>query len=196
MHKIPTVFQRNHDTDRRVRDEVTPGCEWVLAGEGIATEKFDGTCCCAWEGKLFKRYELKRGKQEPHGFVAAQTPDPVTGDIPGWVPVGEGPEDQWHREALALYLTCAASHQIPDGTYELVGPKVQGNPLGYQGHHLLQHGIRLVFNPVRTFDGIREALITHPYIEGIVWHHPDGRRAKIKQRDFGFAWPYKPGKDS
>ena len=33
--------------------------------------------------------------------------------------------------------------------------------------------------------------------EGIVWHHPDGRRAKIKRRDFGHPWPLneqKPGR--
>jgi hypothetical protein len=26
-------------------------------------------------------------------------------------------------------------------------------------------------------------------IEGIVWHHQDGRMAKIKRRDFGYPWP-------
>ena len=25
-------------------------------------------------------------------------------------------------------------------------------------------------------------------LEGIVWHHPDGRWAKIKRRDFGLKW--------
>jgi len=52
MQKIITVFQRNYDTDRLVRDEVVPGAEWVLAGEGIATRKWDGTCCMLREGKL------------------------------------------------------------------------------------------------------------------------------------------------
>ncbi|MFF0155255.1 hypothetical protein [Micromonospora sp. NPDC005203] len=27
-------------------------------------------------------------------------------------------------------------------------------------------------------------LPAHPRYEGIVWHHPDGRRAKLKRRDF------------
>ena len=27
-------------------------------------------------------------------------------------------------------------------------------------------------------------LLAHPQFEGIVWHHPDGRRAKLKHRDF------------
>jgi hypothetical protein len=43
MRKIITLFQRNYESDRLVRDEVVPGAEWVLAGEGVATRKFDGT---------------------------------------------------------------------------------------------------------------------------------------------------------
>ena len=37
---------------------------------------------------------------------------------------------------------------------------------------------------VLTFDGIRDYLRAHD-MEGVVWHHPDGRMAKIKARDFG-----------
>lgn len=39
-----------------------------------------------------------------------------------------------------------------------------------------------------TFDGLREWLTSHP-VEGLVFHHPDGRLAKIKRRDFGLRWP-------
>ena len=35
MQKIISLFQRNYDGDRQVRDEVVPGAEWVLAGEGV-----------------------------------------------------------------------------------------------------------------------------------------------------------------
>jgi hypothetical protein len=38
MKKIPTLFQRD-ETRRYVTDVVTPGCEWVLAGEGRATPR-------------------------------------------------------------------------------------------------------------------------------------------------------------
>jgi hypothetical protein len=38
--------------------------------------------------------------------------------------------------------------------------------------------------PPRDFDGLRTWLAGKD-IEGIVWHHPDGRMAKIKLRDFG-----------
>lgn len=43
MKKIKSVFKRDYEGNRQVYDEVTPGCEWVLAGEGVATEKYDGS---------------------------------------------------------------------------------------------------------------------------------------------------------
>lgn len=184
MQKIISLFQRNYTTDRLVRDEVVDGAQWVLAGEGRATQKFDGTACLVRDSALWKRYELKRGRPAPLYFIAAQDPDDVTGDIPGWVPVTDYPEDRWHREAwqsLCRQIICGG---VPDGTYELVGPKVQGNPECVDAHLLWPHGCITLAECPRDFQGIRTYLATHD-IEGIVWHHEDGRRAKIKQRDFG-----------
>ena len=87
MRKIISLFQRDYDGDRLVRDEVVPGAEWVIAGEGTATRKFDGTCCLVRDGRLFKRYDAKQGKTPPAGFEPAQDPDEVTGHWPGWMPV-------------------------------------------------------------------------------------------------------------
>jgi hypothetical protein len=39
-----------------------------------------------------------------------------------------------------------------------------------------------------TFDELRDYL-SEGSIEGIVFHHNDGRMAKIKCRDFGIPWP-------
>jgi hypothetical protein len=178
MKKTISLFQRNYDGNRLVRDEIVPGAEWVAAGEGVATRKLDGTCCMWRNDKLWKRHELK-GKAAPAGFEAAQEPDVVTGHVPGWVPVGDGPEDARHREALA-----AAGGTLGDGTYELCGPKVQGNPEGYASHVLIPHGSELLPKCPRTFDALREYLRGHD-IEGVVWHHPDGRLVKIKGKDFG-----------
>jgi hypothetical protein len=83
MQKIISLFQRNYEGDRQVRDEVTPGAEWVIAGEGVATRKLDGTCCLL-DGDYFKRYDAKQGKKTPIGFFPAQEPDPVTGHWPGF----------------------------------------------------------------------------------------------------------------
>lgn len=182
MKKTLSLFQRNYDGDRLVRDELVPGAEWVAAGEGVATRKYDGTCCMWRDNKLWKRHELKAGKTAPAGFEAAQEPDAVTGDVPGWVPVGDGPEDVRHREGLAHHLSYAP---MDDGTYELCGPKVQGNPERKPVHMLIQHAKAEVLRDApRTFSELREYLL-HRDIEGIVWHHPDGRMVKIKGKDFG-----------
>ena len=138
MKKTLSLFQRNYDGDRLVRDEVVPGAEWVAAGEGVATRKFDGTCCMVRDRALFKRYDCKRGKVPPDGFEPAQDADPETGHWPGWLLVGNGPDDARHREAYE-----AVDCNLSDGTYELCGPKVQGNPEGYVAHVLIRHGGRL-----------------------------------------------------
>src|SRR5882672_3663011 len=100
MKKIISLFQRNYDGDRLVRNEVVPGAEWVLAGEGIATRKFDGACCRIKEGKLWKRYEIKEGRSAPLGFEPANEVDEITGKQQGWLLVGEGNEDKWFRAAF------------------------------------------------------------------------------------------------
>lgn len=178
MKKIISLFQRNYDGDRLVRDEVVPGAEWVLAGEGVATVKLDGTCCMIRDGRLYKRYDAKRGKTPPAGFEPAQEPDETTGHWPGWLPVGTGPEDRWFLEGWECALDKA------DGTFELIGPKIQGNPERSVVHTLMRHGAHHLPEVPRTFEAIRKAL-SGGAIEGIVWHHPDGRMVKIKAKDFG-----------
>lgn len=181
MEKIPTLFVRDL-ASHKVLPTVTPGCEWVLAGEGTPTRKLDGTCCLIREGRLFKRREIKPGGAVPSDFEPLGT-DEVTGKTVGWVPVGDGPEDAHHREGLAN------DGPLPDGTYELLGPKVQGNPEGYSAHSLIRHGsiAAAVVPDDLTFEGIRAAILQgyqDSHQEGIVWHHPTGRMAKIKAKDF------------
>jgi hypothetical protein len=68
------------------------------------------------------------------------------------------------------------------------GPKVNGNPERLAGHRLIAHADAQqcrVFS--LTFDGIRDTVILlakEQGFEGLVWHHPDGRMAKIKRKDF------------
>ena len=192
MKKIVSLFQRNYDGDRLVRNEVVPGAEWVIAGEGVATRKWDGTCCLVRDGKLFKRYEVKPGGKAPQNFEPANDVDEVTGKQQGWLPVGDGPEDRWHREAWdsahdVSYLEVQGhigNDGLDSGTYELIGPKVQGGIEPAMAHMLVRHGVHLLPDAPRDFDGIKAYLAEHA-IEGIVWHHPDGRMVKIKGKDFG-----------
>lgn len=189
MQKIISLFQRNYTGDRLVRDEVVPGAEWVINGEGVATRKFDGTSCLIQGGRFYKRYDAKKGKTPPAGFIPAQPePDEVSGHWPGWVEVSDtNPQDRWHREAWERMKENYGflRQEIPQGTYELVGPKVQSNHEKFEQHFLIKHGEdKLIPEPSRTFKGIEYYLQNHN-IEGIVWHHPDGRMVKIKAKDFG-----------
>lgn len=180
MKKIPTIFVRDMSKQPAlVIPEWVTGCEWVRDGEGVATRKYDGTSCMVRGGKFYKRRELKSGDVAPDGFESLGT-DENTGKTVGWVQVGLGPDDKYHREAF--------NGSESDGTYELLGPKIQGNKEVCNAHVLLNHSAAKTYPLApRDFDGIKQFL-TDNVIEGIVWHHPDGRMAKIKRRDFGLRW--------
>lgn len=173
MKKIISLFKRDYNGNRLVINEVVEGAEWVLNGEGIATRKYDGTCCMIRDGKLYKRYDAKNGKIPPVDFEPAQNPDEKTGHWPGWIPVNE--KDKWHNEAM--------ESNLEDGTYELCGPKINGNPENFDHHILIPHGKDILDTP-RTFEGLKE-WFKDKDIEGIVWHNKDGRMVKIKKKDFG-----------
>lgn len=87
-----------------------------------------------------------------------------------------------HREA---FIAAGGSSSLADGTYELIGPKVQGNPEQWPDHRLVKHGCITLDDAPRTFEGLCDYL-SSGRIEGVVWHHTDGRMVKIKGKDFGF----------
>ena len=182
MRKIPTLFERDWDGDRRyVLPAVVPGCEWVTEGEGVPTRKYDGTCVMGDGKRWWARREVKAGKPSPEGFVALET-DPETGKTVGWEPIEQSPFARYFDQAHGA-LSFEPEPGRPE-TFELCGLKVNGNPEGYDGHLLIPHEFA---DPQpdapRDFDGLAAWLHAHTY-EGIVWHHPDGRMAKIKKRDF------------
>jgi len=182
MQKIPTIFVRDTSSQPALVTPVwTTGCEWVRDGEGMATVKHDGSCCLVRDGVLYKRREVKRGRPAPEGFELVET-DERTGKSFGWVLVGDGAEDRWHREAFPS--------ADGDGTYELMGPKVQGNPEALPCHVLVRHGMDVLEDVPRHFEGLRDFLAhSRLWMEGIVFWHEDGRKGKIKRRDFGIPWP-------
>jgi hypothetical protein len=185
MKKIPTLFKRDFTKPGNpITNQYNDGVGWVISGEGAATRKYDGMCCMVRDHKLYKRHEVRPGKQAPADFEVVAT-DPETGKSYGWVQVGWGSEDKYFREALGTDGD-PDNVDLHDGTFELVGPKVQGNPESYSIHRLLRHSNAETFNPQPPveFDKLR-AWLEDLNIEGIVWHHPDGRMVKIKKKDFG-----------
>jgi hypothetical protein len=188
MKKIPCLFLREFagPAVANITREVTPGCEWVLSGEGTASRKWDGTACAVIGGKLFKRFDAKHGKAAPEGAVPCQpAPDPITGHWPHWVQVSpRNPADKHH---VAAWAALVAREGVPaDGTFELIGPTIGGNHEGVGELAFRRHGDEPLDVP-RTFDGLRALLAAH-LIEGVVFAHPDGRACKIRRNDFGLAW--------
>lgn len=193
---MPTLFVRKfdetnpngtpkHGSKFTLTEEVTPGCEWALNGEGVATRKWDGTCILIAGGIPYKRYDAKHGKMPPDAFIPAQPEsDPITGHWPGWVPLDMYP-DKWIQGAI--------NNSVPyplDGTYEAIGPKINGNKDNVDSHSLQKHGdaqFWLLSNVQLTFETIKQFISTSN-VEGVVFHHPDGRMCKIKRSDFGLKW--------
>ena len=184
MKKMPTLFERDWNGDRsRVTRQVNPLAQWVIDGEGVATQKHDGSACLLKDGELFCRFDAKKGKKPPVNFVPAQeAPDAETSHWPGWVPAGNSPQYQWQRKAFEFSKETALLDG--DGTYEACGPHFQGNPEGWANDALIKHGCVVIGDTPRTFSELAE-FFKGRNIEGIVWHHPDGRMAKIKASDFG-----------
>ena len=180
MKKIPTLFVRDPDDMRHVTRQVHPDGVWVVVGEGVATRKYDGTCVMYDGQRWWARREVKASKAPPPNFATIET-DSNTGKTVGWEPIEQSAFAKWHAEAV--------EHTVgsgwPKGTYELIGPKVNGNPELVQGHSLWAHDAAEVLDDApRDYDGLAKYLADFPG-EGIVWHHPDGRMAKLKRRDFG-----------
>lgn len=190
MKKIPTLFVKKYDGNRYigVSNEVTPGFEWVINGEGTPTVKWDGACCCiSSDGEFYKRYDAKKGKKPPVNAIPCCEPDPITGHWPHWVPVDDSnPGDKWFVEA---FKNSSKYEDLEAGTYEAVGPHFHSNPYKLDKDVLVRHGIdHLVV--VRDFESIKEFL-TENYIEGIVFWKDGEPQCKIKRKDFGLSWPIK-----
>ena len=170
MIKIPTMFVRDENKPGHpVTDQIKPECQWVLDGEGKATRKLDGMNVKIENGKLYKRQKPKERDYDNASYVEC---DPVS------------PNDKYLFEAFH-------NPHLDEGIFEAIGPKIQGNPEKEDTHRLIRVvpvDPTLGLEVLRTFDGFKSYFQDHD-IEGIVFHHPDGRMAKIKGKDFGIKRP-------
>lgn len=176
MIKISTLYKKNPENLGRVINEIDPKNEWVFI-EGVATRKFNGTAAAIIGGKLYKRYDVKKGREVPYGAIPCQEADPITGHWPHWVKCDHVADKYFFEGYNNL-------DNKEDGTYELCGPKVQGNPERFDKHVLVKHGSEVLHMPGLSFEGIKDFLTIND-IEGIVFHHKDGRMCKIRKSDFG-----------
>jgi hypothetical protein len=160
-----------------------PVAGWVFAGEGKATRKWDGVCVRVIGGQIQKMLRVLPGQEDPPMFYdVSEVPDGIKGAGMriGWVPLAPEPEDYWYRSSFKGW---GKPGPIPDGFYEVIGPNVKMNPEGQDSHKLVPHGADILHD-VPHWLALRDYLAAHD-IEGIVWHHPDGRMAQVSQGDFG-----------
>lgn len=181
MKKLSTLFKKDPNDLGRVINEIDPKNDWVIKeGMGIPTRKFDGTSCAIIDGELFKRFDLKKGRTLPPNAIPCQEADEKSEHHPHWIKCDRNDNsNKWH------FVAFDALENKVDGTYELCGKKVQGNPEKIEGHKLIKHGSETLFIGALSFESIREFLRAND-IEGIVFHHrDDDRMCKIRKSDFG-----------
>lgn len=182
MQKIETIFNRGNDF--RVTPEIRAGTEWVFAGEGIATEKLDGTNIriTIQSGKVIKVEKRRNPTKE----------EKAKGNEPGYIDAHR--EDSQDKHIFRA-VDGTNTSKVPDGAWscEAVGPKIQGNPLGLVNPicYIFSLNPTIVSNVPRDYDGLKiffrnfDSLYSPGHkAEGIVFHQIDGRMAKIKARDF------------
>lgn len=211
MKKIPTLFVRNYRTGELL-PEITPGCEWVMEQPWPVHRKYDGVCLGLFltvNGEVrihdgvgsdeisdpaqigeqwMARREVKQGHEFPEDFEIEQF-DLTTKKTFGWVPIEQSPYYKYFLEAE----TSLENRYL--GTYELCGPKVNGNPENFQNHTLVHHWSTELISNVQVLDihemsvedayvALRDTLAYMP-IEGVVWYGMGHGMAKLKRKDFG-----------
>lgn len=192
MQKIPTLFFRDEQS-RKVIPGWHPDCLWVPRGEGIATEKLDGTNVRLTTRRgVIVRVEKRRNPTRVQKLLGIVDPWYVDANT-------NVPSDQHIMNAV--FATDTFNWEDGEHVCEAIGPSINGNPLRLTYPTCVRlfgerRGVPIVKDPVaRTFEGIRELLAelkstydraaVDAFAEGVVFCHPDGRLAKIKRNDFG-----------
>lgn len=170
-------------------EEINPAAAWVFSEPSKVTAKKDGTgVTVTGRGEVFVRRSVKAGKKAPPGFILAEHDD-FTGHSFGMEPVAQSGFAKMFHEALAHH-----DGPLETGTYELCGPKLNGNPENLPRHTLLRHGddevteipdLRTV-NPDDAFEILKKifADFLARGIEGVVWAGTDNKRVKLRTKDF------------
>ena len=183
MEKIPTIFERNWEGNRGVRDKLVVDKEKFLIG--TATEKLDGTNVrVTVRNHTCVRLEKRRNPDKIQKFKGIKDP--------WYVDASEyDAQDKWIYDALKN----TDLSKIPDGDWsgEAIGTNIQGNPLGLDkniivffslGQAPVFENVPISFNELKDWISKQQSKYGKNNIEGIVWHCSDGTMMKIKAKDF------------
>lgn len=152
MKKMTRVLEVDLSIGESI-NKLRNGAEWILTSDCLPTIKLDGTACMIKGGKLYRRYNAKMKPRLLHlakdGYVynpsdfkrmpenpilCNEFPNPNSGSFPVWILCKESePNDKLHIEAFNNLKDKV------DGTYELIGEKINGNKLNLNGMFLVRH---------------------------------------------------------
>lgn len=194
MKKMPMLFALEFDdkgnsavnfdkfNDKAVRA--------LTQGHAVPTQKIDGTAMMLDdEGNWWARRIVKPGKKIPTGFQEVAF-DENTSKRVGWIPAQDSPFAKFWRKALDN-----AEGEFTPGTFELIGPKINGNPEDADKDMLVRHGA----TPIEGFPSVDDILnADNPHelllplfadfrdrgIEGVVWWVDGTPVAKLRAKDF------------
>lgn len=190
MKKTPNLFLRDRETGL-ITKEVDPQCQWAIDGEGVVTEKLDGTNVrLTVRTGTIVRIEKRRNPKKDEKTVGIVNPWYV--DVSD-----EDPSDKHVR--LAAQNTDVSTWGDDSYVCEAIGPKIQSNPLCLEEPvciRLFNNPQILIQEPIeRDPDNLAKKVCCLWSVlndscspEGIVFHHPDGRRAKLKIVDIRRSW--------
>ena len=186
MKKISTIFDRNWESNRKVNSKLIVDFNFA---EAIATEKLDGmNIRLTIRSGTVVRVEKRRNPNKLQKQAGISEPWYVDANE-------QDSQDKWIFDAVKNTDLSG----VIDGEWpaEAIGKNIQGNPLNLDHNQVFLFSlpdwrakITLPDAPVR-FDEIMEYLAEQKSLigndslmEGIVWHHPNGKMVKIKRKDF------------
>ena len=207
MKKMPIIFDMTFDNEgerevlhticKEIRDLVNTTL--AEGGHIIPTFKRDGTAVfCDADGNWFTRRAVKTGKQAPEGFIALET-DSNTGTTFGWEPKESSPMKKFLDRAIARFIDDNGTEPPRNTTFELLGPKINGNP--ETADELRIHGqekatgfptIQDILDNAEPFEMLKPVFADFraKHIEGIVFWIADADgsliepRFKVRCKDF------------
>lgn len=114
----------------------------------------------------------------PANAFPCQDADLLSGHHPHWVKC-----DRYNNADMYHFQSFDALEVKNDGTYELCGEKLDGNPEYIIGHKLIKHGQDVSTIEERSFERLRKFLLEKD-IEGIVFSSRE-KMCKIRKSEFG-----------
>jgi len=198
MKKIPTLFDRDWNGNRKVIAQLDPRLEGkeIDWSQAICTEKFNGTnVAFTIENNQVINYWKRKNPSKEEKKLNIE---------PSYIEVDfEDPNTKYITKAITEYMwkDFHKMYPIPNGLYsaELIGPKIQGNPYNLNFYYFIFFSIP-DFIKNYTFDMqspnylllrntlplLKSHLNPNVSIEGLVWHFPDKSMIKIKTEDFDY----------